>query len=106
MGATATTQELPRHCILDELIKNYYKLVINRLRWSKTKRRRMRMEGVDTNECKGVFQCSFLFLSSTSVFQLGSGSGQKNFKYPKKAKPQNVNGHAKFHVHDCLNYTK
>jgi hypothetical protein len=54
MGATATTQELPRHCIHDELIKNYYKLVINRLRWSKTKRRRMRMEGVDTNECKGT----------------------------------------------------
>jgi hypothetical protein len=34
-----------------------------------------------------VFQCSFLFLSSSSVFQLGSGSGQKNFKFPNIAKP-------------------
>jgi hypothetical protein len=34
-----------------------------------------------------VFQCSFLFLSSSSVFQLGSGSGRKNFKYPNIAKP-------------------
>jgi hypothetical protein len=34
-----------------------------------------------------VFQCSFLFLSSSSVFQLGSGSGQKIFKSPNIAKP-------------------
>ena len=34
-----------------------------------------------------VFQCSFLFLSSSSVFQLGSGSGRKNFKTPNIAKP-------------------
>jgi hypothetical protein len=34
-----------------------------------------------------VFQFSFLFLSSSSVFQLGSGSGQKNFKSPNIAKP-------------------
>jgi hypothetical protein len=34
-----------------------------------------------------VFQYSFLFLSSSSVFQLGSGSGQKNFKFPNIAKP-------------------
>jgi hypothetical protein len=34
-----------------------------------------------------VFQCSFLFLSSSSVFQLGSGSGRKNFKSPNIAKP-------------------
>jgi hypothetical protein len=34
-----------------------------------------------------VFQCSFLFLSSSSVFQLGSGSGQKIFKFPNIAKP-------------------
>jgi hypothetical protein len=34
-----------------------------------------------------VFQCSFLFLSSSSVFQLGSGSGRKNFKFPNIAKP-------------------
>jgi hypothetical protein len=33
-----------------------------------------------------VFQCSFLFLSS-SVFQLGSGSGRKIFKFPNIAKP-------------------
>jgi hypothetical protein len=32
-------------------------------------------------------QCSFLFLSSSSVFQLGSGSGQKIFKSPNIAKP-------------------
>jgi hypothetical protein len=29
-----------------------------------------------------VFQFSFLFLSSSSVFQLGSGSGRKIFKSP------------------------
>jgi hypothetical protein len=34
-----------------------------------------------------VFQCSFLFLSSSSVFQLGSGFGRKNFKSPNIAKP-------------------
>jgi uncharacterized protein YraI len=34
-----------------------------------------------------VFQSSFLFLSSTSVFQLGSGSGQTIFKFPNIAKP-------------------
>jgi hypothetical protein len=34
-----------------------------------------------------VFQFSFLFLSSSSVFQLGSGSGRKNFKFPNIAKP-------------------
>jgi hypothetical protein len=34
-----------------------------------------------------VFQCSFLFLSSSSVFQLGSGSGRKIFKFPNIAKP-------------------
>jgi hypothetical protein len=34
-----------------------------------------------------VFQCSFLFLSSSSVLQLGSGSGRKNFKFPNIAKP-------------------
>jgi hypothetical protein len=34
-----------------------------------------------------VFQFSFLFLSSSSVFQLGSGSGRKNFKSPNIAKP-------------------
>jgi hypothetical protein len=34
-----------------------------------------------------VFQYSFLFLSSSSDFQLGSGSGQKNFKFPNIAKP-------------------
>jgi hypothetical protein len=34
-----------------------------------------------------VFQCSFLFLSSSSVFQLGSGSGQTIFKFPNIAKP-------------------
>jgi hypothetical protein len=31
-------------------------------------------------------QCSFLFLSSSSVFQLGSGSGRKNFKFHHIAK--------------------
>jgi hypothetical protein len=34
-----------------------------------------------------VFQFSFLFLSSSSVFQLGSGSGRKIFKFPNIAKP-------------------
>jgi hypothetical protein len=34
-----------------------------------------------------VFQCSFLFLSSLSVFQLGSGSGRKIFKFPNIEKP-------------------
>jgi hypothetical protein len=34
-----------------------------------------------------VFQSSFLFLSSSSVFQLGSGSGRKIFKFPNIAKP-------------------
>jgi hypothetical protein len=34
-----------------------------------------------------VFQCSFLFLSSSLVFQLGSGSGRKIFKFPNIAKP-------------------
>jgi hypothetical protein len=34
-----------------------------------------------------VFQCSFLFLSSSSVFQLGSGSGQTILKSPNIAKP-------------------
>jgi hypothetical protein len=34
-----------------------------------------------------VFQFSFLFLSSSSVFQLGSGSGRKNFKFLNIAKP-------------------
>jgi hypothetical protein len=34
-----------------------------------------------------VFQFGFLFLSSSSVFQLGSGSGLKNFKFPNIAKP-------------------
>jgi hypothetical protein len=34
-----------------------------------------------------VFQFGFLFLSSSSVFQLGSGSGRKNFKSPNIAKP-------------------
>jgi hypothetical protein len=34
-----------------------------------------------------VFQCSFLFLSSSLVFQLGSGSGRKIFKSPNIAKP-------------------
>jgi hypothetical protein len=34
-----------------------------------------------------VFQCSFLFLTSSSVFQLGSGSGRKIFKSPNIAKP-------------------
>jgi hypothetical protein len=34
-----------------------------------------------------VFQCNFLFLSSSSVFQLGFGSGQKFFKFPNIAKP-------------------
>jgi hypothetical protein len=34
-----------------------------------------------------VFQCSFLLLSSSSVFQLGSGSGRKIFKFPNIAKP-------------------
>jgi hypothetical protein len=34
-----------------------------------------------------VFQCSFLFLSSSSVFQLGSGSGRTFFKFPNIAKP-------------------
>jgi hypothetical protein len=34
-----------------------------------------------------VFQFSFLFLSSSSVFQLGSGSGRKIFKSPNIAKP-------------------
>jgi hypothetical protein len=34
-----------------------------------------------------VFQYSFLFLSSSSVFQLGIGSGRKIFKFPNIAKP-------------------
>jgi hypothetical protein len=34
-----------------------------------------------------VFQCSFLFLSLSSVFQLGSVAGRKNFKFPNIAKP-------------------
>jgi hypothetical protein len=34
-----------------------------------------------------VFQCSFLFLSSSLVFQLGSGSERKIFKFPNIAKP-------------------
>jgi hypothetical protein len=34
-----------------------------------------------------VFQFGFLFLSSSSVFQLGSGSGRKVFKSPNIAKP-------------------
>jgi hypothetical protein len=34
-----------------------------------------------------VFQFSFLSLSSSSVFQLGSGSGRNNFKFPNIAKP-------------------
>jgi hypothetical protein len=34
-----------------------------------------------------VFQFSFLFLSSSSVFQLGNGSGRKIFKFPNIAKP-------------------
>jgi hypothetical protein len=34
-----------------------------------------------------VFQFNFLFLSSSSVFQLGSGSGRKIFKFPNIAKP-------------------
>jgi hypothetical protein len=34
-----------------------------------------------------VFQFSFLFLSSFSVFQLGSGSGRKILKSPNIAKP-------------------
>jgi hypothetical protein len=34
-----------------------------------------------------VFQFSFLFLSSSSAFQLGSGSGRKIFKFPNIAKP-------------------
>jgi hypothetical protein len=34
-----------------------------------------------------VFQFSFLFLSSSLVFQLGSGSGRKIFKSPNIAKP-------------------
>jgi hypothetical protein len=34
-----------------------------------------------------VFQCSFLFLSSSLVFQLGSGSGRTIFKSPNIAKP-------------------
>jgi hypothetical protein len=34
-----------------------------------------------------VFQCNFLFLCSSSVFQLGIGSGRKNFKSPNIAKP-------------------
>jgi hypothetical protein len=34
-----------------------------------------------------VFQFSFLFLSSSSVFQLGSGSVRKIFKFPNIAKP-------------------
>jgi hypothetical protein len=34
-----------------------------------------------------VFQCSFLFLSSSSVFQLGSGSGRKFFKSPTSQSP-------------------
>jgi hypothetical protein len=34
-----------------------------------------------------VFQCSFLFLSSSSVFQLGCGSGRTIFKFPNIAKP-------------------
>jgi hypothetical protein len=34
-----------------------------------------------------VFQCSFLFLSSSLVFQLGSDSGQKIFKFPNIVKP-------------------
>jgi hypothetical protein len=33
-----------------------------------------------------VFQCSFLFLSSSSVFQLGSGSGRTIFKFHHIAK--------------------
>jgi hypothetical protein len=33
-----------------------------------------------------VFQCSFLFLSSSSVFQLGNGSGRKFFKFHHIAK--------------------
>jgi hypothetical protein len=34
-----------------------------------------------------VFQFGFLLLSSSSVFQLGSGSGRKIFKFPNIAKP-------------------
>jgi hypothetical protein len=34
-----------------------------------------------------VFQLGFLFLSLSSVFQLGSSSGRKFFKYPNNAKP-------------------
>jgi hypothetical protein len=34
-----------------------------------------------------VFQFSFLFLSSSLVFQLGSGSGRTFFKSPNIAKP-------------------
>jgi hypothetical protein len=37
-----------------------------------------------------VFQCSFLFLSSSSVFQLGSGSGRTFFKFPNIAKPYSL----------------
>jgi hypothetical protein len=33
-----------------------------------------------------VFQFNFLFLSSSSVFQLGSGSGRKFFKFHHIAK--------------------
>jgi hypothetical protein len=34
-----------------------------------------------------VFHCSFLFLSSFLVFQLGSGFGGMIFKFSNKAKP-------------------
>jgi hypothetical protein len=34
-----------------------------------------------------VFEFSFLFLSSSLVFQFGSGSGRKIFKFPNIAKP-------------------
>jgi hypothetical protein len=34
-----------------------------------------------------VFQFGFLLLSTSSVFQLGSGSGRKIFKSPNIAKP-------------------
>jgi hypothetical protein len=48
-----------------------------------------------------VFQFSFLFLSSSSVFQLGSGSGRKNFKFHHIAKRyrwlQTYRTHPKIH---------
>jgi hypothetical protein len=50
-----------------------------------------------------VFQFSFLFLSSSSVFQLGSGSGRKIFKSPNIAKPYRC---TPFYLQSVLNSSR